>query len=331
MMKEILQQLYQQQYLSRAQACTVLLDITQNKYECTEVAAFLSVFNMRSITIDELKGFRDALLSLCIALDLSGYNAIDVCGTGGDGKHTFNISTLSAFVVASSGIPVAKHGNYGVSSISGSSNVMEYLGVTFQQTEAGLKRQLDAANICFIHAPYFNPGMKSVAGIRKQLGIKTFFNMLGPLINPAQPKYQLVGLYDLDLMRMYQYIFQDEGRQFALVHSIDGYDEVSLTADFKCARNTGEYYYSIEEYSIPAVKAQELYGGNTVSDAAGIFMNILNGKGTVAQNEVVVINSALAMQTAQPGLDLDTAKSMARLSLQEGYALKQFNQLKKSS
>lgn len=330
-MKEILKQLYQQQYLSRAQACSILLDITQSKYECAEVASFLSVFNMRSITIDELKGFRDALLSLCLSLDLSGYNAIDVCGTGGDGKHTFNISTLSAFVVASSGIPVAKHGNYGVSSISGSSNVMEYLGVTFQQTEEGLKRQLDAANICFIHAPYFNPGMKSVAGIRKQLGTKTFFNMLGPLINPAQPKCQLVGLYDLDLMRMYQYIFQDEGKQFTLVHSVDGYDEVSLTSDFKCARNIGEYYYSIEEYGMPAIKAEDLYGGDTVADAAGIFMDILQGKGTAAQNDVVVINSALAMQTAQPGLELETAKSIARLSLEGGHALKQFNQLKKIS
>lgn len=328
-MTEIFQQLYQQQYLSRAQARDTLLAITQGKYAAVEVAAFLSIFNMRSISIDELKGFRDALLSVCRPLDLSAYNAIDVCGTGGDGKHTFNISTLSAFVIAGSGVPVVKHGNYGVSSVSGSSNVMECLGVSFQQSEEGLKRQLDAANVCFIHAPYFNPGMKAVAAIRKQLGFKTFFNMLGPLINPAQPRYQLVGLYDPGLMRMYQYLFQDEGRQFSLVHSVDGYDEVSLTADFKCFRNSGEHYYSIRELGTPLIKASDLYGGNSVAEAAAIFMNILKGKGTVAQNEVVIINSAFAIQTVEPGLDLEAAKSIARLSLEGGHALYQFNQLKK--
>lgn len=327
-MKEILKQLYQHHQLSRLEARELLLAIAQGQYDAVEVAALLSLFNMRSITIDELKGFRDALLALCQPLDLSAYKAIDVCGTGGDGKHTFNISTLSAFVVAGAGIPVAKHGNYGVSSISGSSNVMEYLGVQFQRSEEGLKRQLDAANICFIHAPYFNPGMKAVAGVRKQLGVKTFFNMLGPLINPAQPAYQLVGLYDLELLRMYQYIFQDEGKRFSLVHSIGGYDEVSLTSDFKCVQNEGEYYYAKQDYTRQDIKESDLYGGASVAEAAAIFMDILSGQGTAAQNEVVLINSAFAIQTVRPELELEAARSIAASSLEEGKALHQLQQLK---
>ena len=327
-MKDLLKQLYLHQYLSREQARMALIRIAQEQCSHVEAAAFLSVYNMRNIALEELKGFRDGMLELCYKVDIPFCQTMDVCGTGGDGKNTFNISTLSAFVIAATGIPVAKHGNYGISSISGSSNVMEYLGVLFPKDETGLRRQLDTAGICFIHAPDFHPGMKAIAPVRKQLGMKTFFNMLGPLCNPAQPAYQLVGLYNLDLMRLYQYIFQDEGKQFCLLHSISGYDEVSLTSDVRCVNNQGEKYYSRQEISPFEINEADIYGGETVADAARIFLSILEGAGTPAQNEVVIINSAMAIQTYYPELSLEEAKQKSADALYNREALAKFNQLK---
>jgi anthranilate phosphoribosyltransferase len=239
-MKEILEHLYQHKTLSKAEAKTILIDIAAGKYNHYQIASFLTAFIMRNITLDELKGFREALLELCHRVNLSEYKVMDVCGTGGDGKNTFNISTLASFVVAGAGIPVAKHGNYGVSSISGSSNVLETLGVKFKTDEQQLKQQLNEANICFLHAPLFHPAMKFVAPVRKELGVKTFFNMLGPLVNPAQPKVQLVGVFSLELARMYQYLFQEEQMQYTIIHTLDGFDEVSLTGDCKLYSNQSE-------------------------------------------------------------------------------------------
>jgi len=330
-MKMLLQQLYRHQYLSRDQARTALIRIAREQCNPAETAAFLSAYNMRNINLEELKGFRDGMLELCHSVDLASCRTIDVCGTGGDGKDTFNISTLSAFVIAGTGIPVAKHGNYGVSSISGSSNVMQYLGIRFGKNGSELRKQLDTAGICFIHAPYFHPGMKAIAPLRKQLGVKTIFNMLGPLSNPAQPACQLVGLYSLDLMRLYQYIFQDEGKQFCLVHSISGHDEASLTSDLRCVNNRGEKYYSRQEISPLEINEEDLSGGSTVADAAHIFMSVLEGKGTPAQNEVVIINSALAIQVYYPELSLYDAKQKAAGSLYNRRALAKFNLLKNLS
>lgn len=327
-MKTILEQLYRHEHLGREQAKNLLADIARERYTPVEVAALLGAFNMRGITIDELKGFRDGMLELCRTVNLADYPVMDVCGTGGDGKNTFNISTLGAFVVAGAGIPVAKHGNFGVSSVSGSSNVMAFLGIPFRDDGDGLKRQLDKAGLCFIHAPLFHPGMRCVAPVRKQLATKTFFNMLGPLVNPAQPKCQLVGLYDPHLLRMYQYIFQDEEKRFCLVHTVSGYDEVSLTADLRCINNRGERYYARHEISPFEITDEDLHGGNTVEQAAHIFVNVLRGNGTAAQNEVVLINSALAIQAYRPELDLETARQMAADSLYGHRALEKFNLLK---
>src|SRR5687768_11158876 len=228
-MKEILQQLFEQKALTKEAAYNVLVDLGQGRFNQSEMAAFLTVFLMRNITVHELEGFRDALLELCIKPDLGTHEVIDLCGTGGDGKDTFNISTLASFVVAGAGHKVAKHGNYGVSSGCGSSNVMEYLGYTFTNEQDVLRRSLDQAGICFIHAPLFNPAMKTVAPIRKELGVKTFFNMLGPMVNPAQPKNQIVGVFSLELARLYAYLYQDTDKNYTILHAVDGFDEVSLT------------------------------------------------------------------------------------------------------
>lgn len=299
-MKSILNHLFNFKKLDAAEARQVLVNIAQNKYNNSQIAAFLSVFLMRAITVEELQGFRDALLALCIPIDFSDYETIDLCGTGGDGKNTFNVSTLASFVVAGAGYKVAKHGNYGVSSACGSSNMLEYLGYQFTNDEPTLKRQLEDSNICFLHAPLFHPAMKNVAPIRRELGIKTFFNMLGPLVNPSQPKHQIVGVFSLELARLYQYLHQKTSKQYTIVHSLDGYDEISLTGAFKKITNAGEAILHPENIGFSRLKQEELYGGDTVKSAAAIFQKIIAGKGTKAQNEVVTVNAAMAIQTLRP-------------------------------
>jgi anthranilate phosphoribosyltransferase len=329
-MKEILEHLYQHKTLSKAEAKTILIDIASGKYNHYQIASFLTAFIMRNITLDELKGFREALLELCHRVNLSAYNAMDVCGTGGDGKNTFNISTLSSFVVAGASIPVAKHGNYGVSSVSGSSNVLEQLCIHFQTEESKLKQQLDNANICFLHAPQFHPAMKFVAPVRKELGVKTFFNMLGPLVNPAQPKVQLVGVFSLELARMYQYLFQEEQMQYTIIHALDGFDEVSLTDECKLISENEERIIKPNYFGFDAVSLAEIHGGNTVEEAAEIFMTILKGEGTKAQNEVVLANAALAIKTHQ-NIEITEAIERAKDSLFGLKALQSFNVLKQLS
>src|ERR1700712_999421 len=261
-MKKILQLLFEHKALSREQSREVLVNMARGTYNESEIAAFITVYLMRSITIEELRGFRDALLELSVKVDLNGHKVIDIVGTGGDGKNTFNISTLACFIVAGAGQKVAKHGNYGASSVSGASNVMEQLGYKFSSDSTKLKRETEEANICFMHAPLFHPALKTVAPIRKNLGMRTFFNMLGPMVNPASPEYQLVGVYNLEMARIYNYLLQQTGKAFTIIHSLDGYDEISLTSDTKVITKEGEKVMTPEQLGKRSVQAADIYGGN---------------------------------------------------------------------
>ncbi len=296
-MKNTLNRLINHEQLTKEEARDVLVSISQGSFNQSQIAAFMTVYMMRSIGIEELEGFRDALLELCVPLDVSGYNTIDLCGTGGDGKNTFNISTLASFVTAGAGVLVTKHGNYGVSSISGSSNVMEQLGIKFSSDSDYLRRCLDEAGICILHAPLFHPAMKNVAPIRRELGVKTFFNMLGPMVNPAFPKNQLVGVFNLELARMYGYLYQKGTKNFAILHAMDGYDEVALTGPVKMISNASEKVLLPSHFGVKQIQQSDIYGGETVEASAKIFSEILSGNGTEQQNNVVCANAALAIAT----------------------------------
>jgi anthranilate phosphoribosyltransferase len=326
-MKEILNYLFEHKTLAKTEAKQVLSDIGNGRYNNSQIAAFMTVYIMRSITVDEIEGFRDAMLELCIPLDFSAYDPIDLCGTGGDNKDTFNISTLSSFVVAGCGVKVAKHGNYGVSSTCGSSNVLEHLGHKFTNDKDILERNLNEAGICFLHAPLFHPAMKFVGPIRKELGIKTFFNMLGPIINPSFPKKQLIGVFSLELARLYAYLHQKTNKQFMILHSLDGYDEISLTGPFKAISNTKEQILSPENINMKTLHPGEIAGGTNVAESAKIFTDILIGAGTEAQNQVVIANSGMAVQCARPELNISDAMQMAEESLKSKKALKSLNAL----
>ena len=262
-MKKILQYLFEHKTLSRDKAKEILLNMSRGQYNESEMSAFITVFLMRSITIEELQGFRDALLELCVKVDLGNHQVMDIVGTGGDGKNTFNISTLSCFIVAGAGQKVAKHGNYGASSISGSSNVMEQLGYVFKNDNDRLRKELEASNICFLHAPLFHPALKIVGPIRKNLGVRTFFNMLGPMVNPASPAFQLVGVYNLEMARIYNYLLQQTGNAFTIIHSLDGYDEISLTSDTKVITNKGEKVMTPEQLGKRMVVAVNIFAASS--------------------------------------------------------------------
>ena len=326
-MKKILNYLFEHKSLTREQAKEVLHNISNNIYSDAEIAAFITVYLMRSITIEELQGFRDALMELCVPVDLNGQDVIDIVGTGGDGKNTFNISTLSCFIVAGTGTKVAKHGNYGASSISGSSNVMEQLGYTFKNDNDSLNKELDEANICFLHAPLFHPALKVVGPIRKNLGVRTFFNMLGPMVNPASPKYQLVGVFNLEMARIYNYLLQQGSSAFTIIHGLDGYDEISLTGDTKVITNEGEKIFSAEELGKRTVSPMDIHGGNSVEAAAKIFTTILKGEGSWAQNAVVLANSAMALQCTGRYKNYDECYQMAIESLESGKAYQSLQKL----
>lgn len=319
-MKKILQYLFEHKTLSRDAAKEVLVNIGKGIYNEHEVTAFMTVYLMRSITIEELQGFRDALLELCVPVDLDGVEVIDIVGTGGDGKNTFNISTLSCFIVAGTGQKVAKHGNYGASSISGASNVMEQLGYKFKSDNDKLKKEVDEANICFLHAPLFHPALKTVGPIRKNLAMRTFFNMLGPMVNPANPKFQLVGVYSLEMARIYNYLLQQTEKAFTIIHSLDGYDEISLTNDTKVITNEGEKIMTPEQLGKRMVSPQDIYGGNSVEEAAQIFIKILKGEGSWAQNAVVLANAAMALHCTGNYTTYDKAYNAAVESLESGKA-----------
>ena len=320
-MKQILQELFDQKRLSREEARDILLEISEGKYNDPLLASFLTVFKMRPIAKEELQGFRDALLSLCRSVDLRGLDSIDIVGTGGDSKNTFNISTLSCFVVAGAGYPVTKHGNYGVSSVSGSSNVLESFGYQFTNDEDDLLRRLDHAHIVFFHAPLFHPAMKAVGPVRRALGMKTFFNMLGPLVNPARPKRHFLGVYEMNLSRLYQYILQEDESPFAVIYSLDGYDEISLTDAFSMRTNEKDLLLSPADLGFEQVDPAALHGGDTVEEAAQIFKDILEGKGTDAQKNVVYANAGLAIQRFHPEKSYQDCIQEAKESLDSGKAL----------
>ncbi|WP_343538989.1 anthranilate phosphoribosyltransferase [Sphingobacterium thalpophilum] len=326
-MKEILAHLFEYKTFSRQEAYEILTNIARGKYDSHQIAAFMTAYGMRSIRVEELAGFRDAMYDLCLKLDFDGYDLIDLCGTGGDGKNTFNISTIASFVTAGAGYKVAKHGNIGVSSSCGSSNVMEHLGYQFSNDKEELSRQLDEANICFLHAPLFHPAMKTVAPIRRALGVKTFFNMLGPLTNPANPKFQSVGVFSLELARLYGYLYQHTDKQYAIIHALDGYDEISMTGDFKVITNQGENYYSMEELGFSPILPEDLAGGDSVADAAQIFLSILNNQGTDVQNNVVLTNAAFAIKTFHPEKTFGDCFYEAEEALMSGKALRSFQKI----
>jgi anthranilate phosphoribosyltransferase len=325
-MKEILTDLIEHRSLTKDTAKQVLIDLASGKYNASQMSAFMTVYMMRAITIEELQGFRDAMLELCVPIKVDA-PVMDVCGTGGDGKNTFNISTLSAFVVAAAGQPVAKHGNYGVSSVSGSSNVLEYFGYEFTNDKSKLEKSLQEANIFFMHAPLFHPAMRNVAPIRRELGVKTFFNMLGPMVNPAFPPRQLVGVFSLELARQYGYLYQNTEKDFVIIHDVQGYDEISLTGPFKLFTNTGEQIFEPADLGLEEVKATDIYGGETVEESGKIFMSVLEGKGTRAQNDVVVANAGMALYCGNREEGISGSMEKAREALASGRALEKFKKL----
>ena len=324
-MKQILYKLFEHQYLGRSEARDILQNIAQGKYSDAQIASLITVFLMRNISVEELCGFRDALLDMRIPVDLNEFSPIDIVGTGGDGKNTFNISTASCFVLAGAGYPVVKHGNYGATSVSGASNVMEQHGVKFTNDNDKLRRSMEQCNMAYLHAPLFNSAMKAVAPVRKALGVRTFFNMLGPLVNPVFPKYQLLGVYNLPLLRLYSYTYQQNDTQFAVVHSLDGYDEISLTTEFKVATSGNEKIYTPESLGFSRYQEADLYGGDTPEEAAKIFNNVLKNKATSAQRDVVIANSAFAIQVIESQKSIFECIDMAKESLESGKALQVLN------
>lgn len=326
-MKEVLNYLFEHKTLNRTDAKNILMGIGKGDYNSSSVAAFMSVYLMRSIAVDELAGFRDALLELCLPVEFSKTTTIDIVGTGGDGKNTFNISTLSCLIVAACGVNVTKHGNYGVSSVSGSSNVLEKCGIQFTNDSVVLNRQLDEAGVCFMHAPLFHPAMKNVAPIRKELSVRTFFNLLGPLVNPSNPSHMLLGTYNLEILRLYNYLLQETALNYTIVHSFDGYDEVSLTSDFKMVTNSGEFTFTPQALGLKKVFKEDINGGNSPDDAAKIFLDILKGKGTEAQNNAVAANAGIAIHSVKNEMDLCDCVAVAKEKIVSGKGIEILNKL----
>lgn len=323
-MKAILNHLFENRSFTKEESKNILINIARGQYNPAQMAAFITAYCMRSSTVDEMEGFRDAMLELCVPVDLETENLVDLCGTGGDGKDTFNISTLASFVVAGAGYPVAKHGNYGVSSGSGSSNVMEYLGYQFTNNQDQLKKSIQTAGICFLHAPLFNPAMKIIAPIRKELAVKTFFNMLGPMVNPTKPKNQMVGVFSLELARVYAYLYQKTDKNYTIVHALDGYDEISLTSDFKTFSNSGEQIYQISDLGFAKLEPGQISSGHTVPEAAAVFTSVLNDEATEAQTSVVLCNAAMAIKTICPEKSFAASYDEASVSLHSKNALNSF-------
>ena len=320
-MKKILEKLFDHNYLEYEESKKVLKEISSKKYNNSQVASFLTVFKMRNPSVQEIEGFRDALLDLCVKIDLSSdFETIDLCGTGGDGKNTFNISTISSFVVAGAGYKVTKHGNYGVSSSCGSSDVLQQLGIKLSNDDGYLKKCLDKGNFCYLHAPLFHPAMKNVAGVRKELEFKTFFNILGPLVNPLQPKNQLCGVYNLEISRLYGYVFENSKKNYSILYSLDGYDEISLTSDFMKISRNDSTINSPDYFGFNKINPDEIKGGESIKDSASIFTKILENKATKSQTDVVLANSAIAIQTIT-NKTIDECLSIAKQSIDSGSAL----------
>jgi anthranilate phosphoribosyltransferase len=311
-MKEVLNYLFAKNILTKEAAKETLMNIGQGKYSEPEIASFLTVYLMRRIAPQELAGFREAFLELCVPVDLSDYKTIDVCGTGGDEKHTFNISTLTSFVLAGAGIKVVKHGNYAVSSSSGSSNIMEFLGYKFANNQDKMRREIEEADICYMHAPLFHPAMKFVAPVRKSLKVKTFFNLLGPMVNPSRPKQQMVGVYDEDVLELYHQVYKDASMNYYILFSLDGYDEISLTGDFRVVSANESKIYSPEMIGMKKIRPEEISGGSNVEESVKIFTDVLDGMGTAAQQNVVLANAAFAVKCYHPEKSI-AKKALAKL------------------
>ena len=326
-MKQILTTLFDQQTLTREEAREAMFRLGQGGVNASETAAFMTVYRMRPITVPELSGFRDALLDLCRDPELGTHEVLDIVGTGGDGKDTLNISTLACFVAAGAGYKVAKHGNFGVSSVCGSSNILAHFGYDFEAPSDTLRRQLDEANICFLHAAAFHPAMRHAGPVRRELGVRTFFNILGPLVNPARPAAQLAGVFSLELLRLYNYLFQQTSTRYAVVHALDGYDELSLTGTAKVVSARGEQVVTAATLGMPTYTATDLAGGQTIAESAALFLQVLDNQGTPAQRDVVTANAALAIQCADPAFSLPDALGVARESLVSGRARGAFRQL----
>ncbi len=326
-MKDVLENLYKQKYLTKEESRNILIQFAKGSYNLSQMASFLTVFQMRKITVEEMVGFRDAMLELCVHIDFGDFNTIDLCGTGGDGKNTFNISTLASFVAAGAGAKVIKHGNYGVSSSCGSSNVLEHLGYKFSNDAGKLKKDLDKTGFCFLHAPLFHPAMKNVAPVRKDLGVKTFFNMLGPMVNPGNPKNQLIGVFSHEVARLYSYIYQDLEKNYTIVHSMEGYDEITLTGDAKAETSKGSQLITPEHFGFERIHPEEILGGEDVPSSAKIFTDILSGNGSEAQNKVVIANAATALNTLSPEKSLGECIQIAKDSLYGKKALQVLEQL----
>ena len=325
-MKKILNRLTQYETLTEKESRDIIIDISEGKLNTSEISSFLTIFMIRNITIEELNGFRKALIELSLKIDLNEFDPIDLCGTGGDEKDTFNISTLASFVTAGSGVKVAKHGNYGVSSSCGSSNVLEYLDLKFNNDSDKIRKAVDKANICFLHAPLFHPAMKNVAPVRKELGLKTFFNMLGPMVNPSMPKKQVVGVYNLELARIYNYLYQTTDINYNIIHSIDGYDEISLTNGTKVYSRESEFILGSEDFNLKDIDSKNIIGGKDIKSSSKIFMDVLNGKSSTDQENVVCANASLAIAISKD-VSIIEAFNQAKESIKTKNALKCFNDL----
>ena len=326
-MKDILNYLFGKNILSKTEAKDILTSIGKGEFSEIEIAAFLTVFQMRKISPQELAGFREALLDLCVPVQLDGMHTIDVCGTGGDGKNTFNISTLTAFILAGAGIKVLKHGNYGASSVSGSSNVFEHFGYKFSNDNDKLKNELDTANICYLHAPLFHPAMKHVGPVRKGLKVQTFFNLLGPMINPGRPTSQIVGVFNQEALELYHNVYKELGINYYILHSLDGYDEISLTGEFRAVSSKKDKIFTPDNFGFRTNSPEELHGGNTIAEATTLFINILEGKGSEAQVNAVITNAAFGINSYFPEKSLEQSIEIAEKSLTDGKALHALNTL----
>jgi len=325
-MKKILNRLTQHETLTEKESRNIIIDISEGKLNTSEISSFLTIFMIRNITIEELNGFRKALIELSLKINLNEFDPIDLCGTGGDEKDTFNISTLASFVTAGSGVKVAKHGNYGVSSSCGSSNVLEYLDLKFNNDSDKIRKAVDKANICFLHAPLFHPAMKNVAPVRKELGLKTFFNMLGPMVNPSMPKKQVVGVYNLELARIYNYLYQTTDINYNIIHSIDGYDEISLTKGTKVYSRESEFILESKDFNLKDIDSKNIIGGKDIESSSKIFMDVLNGEASNDQENVVCANASLAIAISKD-ISILEAFDKAKESIKTKNALKCFNEL----
>ena len=325
-MKKILNRLTQHETLTEKESRNIIIDISEGKLNTSEISSFLTIFMIRNITIEELNGFRKALIELSLKINLNEFDPIDLCGTGGDEKDTFNISTLASFVTAGSGVKVAKHGNYGVSSSCGSSNVLEYLDLKFNNDSDKIRKAVDKANICFLHAPLFHPAMKNVAPVRKELGLKTFFNMLGPMVNPSMPKKQVVGVYNLELARIYNYLYQTTDISYNIIHSIDGYDEISLTKGTKVYSRESEFILESKDFNLKDIDSKNIIGGKDIESSSKIFMDVLNGEASNDQENVVCANASLAIAISKD-ISILEAFDKAKESIKTKNALKCFNEL----